>query len=128
GLRREEVAHLANIGITWYTWLEQGRDIHVSPEVLNGIAKALALNPDERRHLFLLAEQPLPSFTPPFEETISANLRMLIDAMAMPCCVIGRRWDVIAWNQLGGVLLGDLDTLPIRERNVLWRLFTYLPE
>lgn len=123
GLRREEVAQLANIGITWYTWLEQERDIHVSPEVLNGIAQALTLNQDERRYLFMLADQPLPSRVLTTEETISPGLRQFIDAIAAPCYVIGRRWDRIAWNKLAGVLF-DLDTLPRQERNILWRIFT----
>jgi transcriptional regulator with XRE-family HTH domain len=123
GLRREEVALLANVGITWYTWLEQERDIHVSSEVLNSIASALALNHDERRHLFLLADQALPPQVPPAEETISPNLRQFVDALAMPCYVIGRRWDRIAWNKLAGVVFG-LDTLPPRERNIIWRMFT----
>src|SRR5579862_9413905 len=88
GLRREEVAQLAHIGITWYTWLEQERDIRVSPEVLNSIASALLLTANERNHLFLLADQPLPSLIPPFEETISPSLRLFIDALDMPCYVI----------------------------------------
>src|SRR6266568_2176801 len=58
GLRREEVAQLANVGVSWYTLLEQGRDIHPSSEVLHSIADALQLTPDERQHLFLLAGQP----------------------------------------------------------------------
>lgn len=61
GLRREEVAQLAEIGITWYTWLEQGREIHVSAQVLERISKALLLDTEERNHLYLLANQPLPA-------------------------------------------------------------------
>src|SRR5918912_3953824 len=57
GLRREEVAQLANVGVSWYTLLEQGRDIHPSREVLQSIADALQLTPVERRHLFVLADQ-----------------------------------------------------------------------
>ncbi|GCE21460.1 helix-turn-helix domain-containing protein [Dictyobacter kobayashii] len=64
GLRREEVAQLANVGVSWYTLLEQGRDIHPSSEVLQNIADALQLTPDERQHLFLLAEQHPPSIHP----------------------------------------------------------------
>ena len=55
GLRREEVAQLAHIGTSWYIWLEQGRDVHPSPQVLEGVAQALRLTANERRHLFLLA-------------------------------------------------------------------------
>src|SRR2546425_1148978 len=61
GLRREEVADLAGVGLTWYTWLEQGRDIRVSPEVLTGVARALQLEPTERSHLFRLAGHAVPA-------------------------------------------------------------------
>src|SRR5207247_5775992 len=60
GLRREEVAQLAHMGTSWYVWLEQGRDVHPSAAVLESLAQALRLTPNERRHLFLLAGQPLP--------------------------------------------------------------------
>ena len=58
GLRREEVATLAGVGVTWYTWLEQGRDINASPQVLNAVARTLLLDPHERDHLFRLADVP----------------------------------------------------------------------
>src|ERR1700743_2503941 len=64
GLRREEVAMLAGVGTTWYTWLEQGRDVRPSVEVLSALATALRLAPHERRHLFALAERPLPPAAP----------------------------------------------------------------
>src|SRR6266700_5955185 len=70
GLRREEVAQLANIGISWYVWLEQGRDVHPSEQVLESLAQALKLTLTERRHLFLLAGQPLPPPVCPAEESI----------------------------------------------------------
>src|SRR5712692_6122788 len=60
GLRREEVAQLANMGTSWYVWLEQGRDVHPSVAVLESLAQALRLTSNERRHLFLLAGQALP--------------------------------------------------------------------
>src|SRR5579871_4384176 len=75
GLRREEVAQLANIGTSWYVWLEQGRDVHPSAQVLESLAQALRLTVNERRHLFLLAGQSFPPQTPPLEEHISPALR-----------------------------------------------------
>ena len=60
GLRREEIAHLAGIGLAWYTWLEQGRDIQVSDEILSRLADILQLNAQERSHLFVLARGSLP--------------------------------------------------------------------
>ncbi len=55
GLRREEVALLAGVGATWYTWLEQGRDVRPSVEVLSALSQALKLDPDEHQHLFWLS-------------------------------------------------------------------------
>src|ERR1700692_4396789 len=60
GLRREELAALAGVGVSWYTWLEQGRDIHPSPEVLDALARALLLQDAERATLFALARVELP--------------------------------------------------------------------
>src|SRR5690242_2043981 len=60
GLRREELAHLVGVGISWYTWLEQGRDIQVSDQVLSRLADILQLNTEERHHLFVLARDPTP--------------------------------------------------------------------
>src|SRR5215472_7722159 len=71
GLRREEIAQLANIGTSWYVWLEQGRDVHPSAQVLESLAQALRLTANERRHLFLLAGQALPPHIFPSEERVS---------------------------------------------------------
>src|SRR5579883_1488017 len=60
GLRREEVAQLASMGTSWYVWLEQGRDVHPSAQILESLAQAFRLTPDERRRLFWLAGQALP--------------------------------------------------------------------
>src|SRR5689334_10299473 len=76
GLRREEVAQLANVGVSWYTYLEQGRDIHPSSEVLHSIADALQLTPAERQHLLLLADQqPRVDAYLPDDEQVSPALR-----------------------------------------------------
>src|SRR5689334_22538889 len=88
GLRREEVAQLANIGTSWYVWLEQGRDVHPSTQVLESLAEALRLTPNERRHLFLLAGQPLPSSALPLEECVSPDLQQMLDDLnPTPACV-----------------------------------------
>src|SRR5947207_13878357 len=79
GLRREEVAQLANIGTSWYIWLEQGRDVHPSAQVLESLAQALRLTLNERRHLFLLAGQSLPPHAFPYEESTSPASRRVID-------------------------------------------------
>ncbi len=125
GLRREEVAQLANMGASWYVWLEQGRDVHPSAQVLESLAQALRLTPNERRHLFLLAGQPLPSHAIPSEERISPVLQqMLSDLDPTPAYVVGRRWDYLAWNKAAErVFAISAASLPY-ERNLVWRFFT----
>ena len=97
GLRREEVAQLAGVGATWYTWLEQGRDVRASLEVLESISRALRLTPAERTHLVLLGrgEDPPPCKSP--AERVSGTLRRLIENLGPnPAYVLGRRWDYLA--------------------------------
>jgi transcriptional regulator with XRE-family HTH domain len=122
GLRREEVALLANIGATWYTRLEQGLPINVSAEVLDGIAHALRLTSDERRHLFLLAGL---AFTraPLDEEHVSELVTRVLDGLdPLPAYVRGRRWDVLAFNRSFDALT-DFSSATGPARNLVWRLF-----
>jgi transcriptional regulator with XRE-family HTH domain len=124
GLRREEVASLAGVGTTWYTWLEQGRDVRASLEVLDAIAGALRLTPAERTHLILLGRgEPAPSHRPP-PEKVSPTLRRVIENLGPnPAFVIGRRWDYLAWNRAALELLGDFGSRPKPERNHVWLTF-----
>src|SRR5215472_13512147 len=104
GLRREEVALLANIGTTWYTRLEQGLPINVSADVLQSISRALRLTIDERRHLYLLAGMPL-AVTPDEDERVSDLTQRVLEALnPNPAYVLGRRWDVLAWNRSADAL------------------------
>ena len=99
GLRREEVAQLAGVGLSWYTWLEQGRDIKPSAQVLDALARVLRLDAGERAHLFHLArvELPLPAGDYPHEAP--PELAALVAALAPdPAYLIGPRTDVLAWN------------------------------
>jgi transcriptional regulator with XRE-family HTH domain len=122
GLRREEVALLANIGSTWYTRLEQGLPINVSADVLQAISRALRLTSDERRHLFLLAGLPL-TVTAPEEERVSELVIRVLDALdPSPAYVLGRRWDILAWNRSADAL-SDYSRATGRSRNLVWRLF-----
>jgi transcriptional regulator with XRE-family HTH domain len=124
GLRREELALLAGVGITWYTWLEQGRDITVSAPVLESLARVLQLNADERIHLFLLAREQLPAAPIPAIETVNPALQLILDSMGVyPAYAICPRWDIMAWNQAAARLYGDFSTLSGRERNLLWQIF-----
>src|SRR5215831_13698534 len=83
GLRREELALLAGVGATWYTWLEQGRDITVSVPVLESLARVLQLDADERAHLFILARQQLTADPPPLTQTIDSALQLILDTMGI---------------------------------------------
>ena len=122
GLRREEVADLAGVGLTWYTWLEQGRDIRVSPQVLSAISRALQLEPAERTHLFRLAGHPAPS-PEPVADSLSPRLRRVLDSWdPYPAHVAGRRRDILAWNRASDLLYG-WSRLPEHRRNTLWWAF-----
>jgi transcriptional regulator with XRE-family HTH domain len=123
GLRREEVAHLAGVGTTWYTWLEQGREVRASLDVLEAISRALRLTPAERTHLVLLGRGEVP---PPCksDERVSPTVKRLIENLGPnPAYVIGRRWDYLAWNRAACALLGDFDDVPRAARNHLWMHF-----
>lgn len=123
GLRREEVAQLAGVGITWYTWLEQGRDIQVSAPVLERIARALRLGAAERAHLFLLAHnRPPPLATPALAQVTPAH-RRLLESLAGPAYLATPRWDVVAWNSALAAVFGDLAAIPVERRNMLWLVF-----
>jgi transcriptional regulator with XRE-family HTH domain len=125
GLRREEVAQLANIGTSWYVWLEQGRDVHPSPSVLESLAQALRLTRNERRHLFLLAGQPLPTLSIPSEDHASQALqRVISDLDPTPAYVLGWRWDYLAWNRAAECVFSLEQPAPPHSRNSIWRLFT----
>lgn len=125
GLRREEVALLAGVSTEWYAWLEQGRDIHVSVQVLESLARVLRLDVNERNHLFFLAlRQPPPveTFTPP---TVSPNVQQFLDHLgATPACVVDARLNVVAQNGAHRAVFGTYASLPESERNLIWRLFT----
>lgn len=126
GLRREEVAQLAGISVTWYTWLEQGRDIRVSTDVLDSIARVLRLTEEERDHLFLLAHHQRPPQKPSVKETVSPTLQTFIDSLTfIPAHVIGQRWDLLAWNKAATLVFGDFETMSIKERNLVYRIFTF---
>jgi len=127
GLRREEVAQLAAVGVTWYTWLEQGRDIQVSTQVLDAVARALLLDRTERAHLFALAgaDDPLPVTEC---ATISPSVRLVMDRLdPYPAVAISSRYDILAYNRAYTWLAGDLDAVPVQDRNVMWMVFTDTP-
>src|SRR6266568_2152675 len=126
GLRREELAVVAGIGVTWYTGLEQGRAMTVSPQVLESLAKVLELNAVERNHLFLLARQQQPADPYLFTTMVSPVLQRILDSMGTsPAYIANPGFDLLAWNQaMACVYQTDFGALPLRERNILRLLFT----
>jgi transcriptional regulator with XRE-family HTH domain len=124
GLRREEVAQLAGVGTTWYTWLEQGRDVRASRSVLESLGDALRLTPAERSHVLMLGrgEELSNGETP--AETLSDTQRHLVENLgSSPAMIIGRRWDYLAWNRALALVLGDPMQLPEHRRNHIWATF-----
>ncbi len=125
GLRREEVAELANVGVSWYTLLEQGRDVHPSRTLLKNIAQALQLTPAEEQHLFYLAHHEPSSPVTVEAEQVTPALRRVVDALdPHPAFVIGRRWDALAWNQAAKLLFHFDEPCPPHSHNVIWRFFS----
>ncbi|WP_194814263.1 helix-turn-helix transcriptional regulator [Nocardia sp. XZ_19_385] len=107
GLRREEVAMRAGVGVSWYTWLEQGRDITVSGEVLDAVARALLLSAAERAHLYLLAGLNPPVATPVSGHEVSAEVLHLLDAWGQrPAVLRDRFWNILACNDTARVVFG----------------------
>lgn len=124
GLRREEVAELANIGVSWYTLLEQGQDVHPSRQVLTSLAQALRLTVTEEQHLFRLSNHGLPTKIIEEEEQITPALQRIVDALnPHPALLIGRRWDVLTWNHTADLLFHFHELCPPHSRNVVWRFF-----
>ena len=125
GLRREEVAQLAAISTTYYTFLEQGRDVHPSRQVLDALARALRLAPAERAHLYELAHGHQPPDARQPDEVLAPAVAALVDRLdPHPTYVTGRRFDVLAANRAARALWTDWSLLPPQERNMLWWMFT----
>ncbi len=125
GLRREEVAMIAGVGTTWYTWLEQGRDVKPSSETLRAIGEALRLDAAETHHLYILAGRQPPTPRPSHPERVDAALRHTLASLTIqPAYVMGRRWDVLAWNRAAEVVFGDYGALEGDARNIMHLLFT----
>lgn len=124
GLRREEVALLANISSTWYTWLEQGRGGAPSADVLDRIARAMMLTEPEREHLFVLGLGRPPERRYKRVDRVTPRLQRVLDAFDIcPAMIKTRLWDVVAWNRAAAVLLTDYGTLPREQRNILRLMF-----
>jgi transcriptional regulator with XRE-family HTH domain len=129
GLRREELAALAGVGVSWYTWLEQGRDINPSPDVLDALARALRLDAAERRTLFALARTALPladdiggGDPEGAEEGIGQLIALVNSIHPNPAFLLGPMTRILAWNPAASVVLGSPDHLSPDRRYLLWLL------
>src|SRR5262245_17089970 len=120
GLRREEVAELAGIGVDWYVRLEQGRTVSPSMTTIDALARALRLSRAEHAHLRALArDADRRAFT---IETVPEQIRRLIDGLNQPAYVTGRRWDLLVWNAAAEEVFG-FGRLAEADRNVLLCMF-----
>jgi transcriptional regulator with XRE-family HTH domain len=125
GLRREEVAQLAGVGLSWYTWLEQGRDIKPSAQVLDAVARVLRLDTAERAHLFHLARVELPLPAGDYPREAPPELADVVACLSpYPAYLLGPRADVLAWNTAAMAMLGEPTRAPDGRPNLLWWLFT----
>ncbi|AUI64379.1 helix-turn-helix transcriptional regulator [Amycolatopsis sp. BJA-103] len=120
GLRREEVAELAGVSIDYIVRLEQARGLRPSADVVEALAGALRLAPDERAYLFDLAQQ-RPRTADKLATTAAAPLaRLVADLSPLPAMLLNHRYDILAWNGEIARLLLDFDTLPPPQRNSMW--------
>jgi transcriptional regulator with XRE-family HTH domain len=121
GLRREEVAELAGIGVDWYIRLEQGRSVNPSATTIDALARALRLSKVEHLHLKALTRS---GERRAFQaESVPGHLQRMIAAMKQPAYITGRRWDLLAWNRAANDVLA-FDQLPDQDRNILVSVLT----
>jgi transcriptional regulator with XRE-family HTH domain len=128
GLRREEVAQLAGVGVTWYTWLEQGRPINASVQVLDAVARVLKLGPAERWHLYRLADVPgIPASVD--TKALPDEVPPVLDALEpTPACIYNGKYDLLACNESYAAMFPSLVAAHGHERNALWQSVTMDPD
>jgi transcriptional regulator with XRE-family HTH domain len=124
GLRREDVAALAGLSATWYTWLEQGRNVHPSEQILERLSSALGLSGAERDYLFMLAQRRPPPLIPGRLEPLRPAVQRMLDMINLPALIHTRRWDVLAWNGIWTRCFPDFGERPPGGRNLLRILLT----
>lgn len=124
GLRREEVAFLAKIGVSWYTWIEQGKPIKISRRVLENICTVLNLSRKEVEYVFSLAD-----LAPPKVHSFTDGVRlsyknMMSSLLFSPAFIIDRFFNIIYWNKCFDFIFPDINLLCEKERNLLFISFT----
>ncbi len=126
GLRREEVAFLAGVSTTWYTWLEQGRRINASADVLSALARGLRLDEAGHRHLHTLADRSAAgggAVAEALDEAPDALVRLITAMEPAPAYVLGPTWRFLAWNRAESRLYPAIEHLDGADRNLLWVIF-----
>ncbi|GAA1318577.1 helix-turn-helix transcriptional regulator [Pseudonocardia xinjiangensis] len=131
GLRREEISYLSGVSATWYTWLEQGREIRPSRQVLDALARTLRLSATEHSYILSLAGYSAPRPARPIPGTAPAGVQQLLRALSdYPAYVLAPDWALTGWTPAYTALYRDLGAVPAADRNLLWLVFTdpYLRE
>jgi hypothetical protein len=124
GLRREEVALLSGVSSTWYTWLEQGRDIHPSRQVVDALARTLRMSPAEHGYVLRLTGHGGPTPADPAQE-VPGHVQRLLDALGpSPAYAITADWSIAGWNRTYELFYPGVAAVPAAERNLLWLVFT----
>jgi transcriptional regulator with XRE-family HTH domain len=126
GLRREEVSYVSGVSVTWYTWLEQGRDIHPSRQVIDAIARTLHLDGAEHAYvLSLLGYAPVAAPAAPTVPAAPKHVQRLLDAqVGYPSYAIAPDWGIVGWNAAYAALYPGVATVDAKDRNLLWLVFT----
>ncbi len=110
GLRREEMAQLVGISTTWYTWIEQGREVNISADALDRLAANLRLTRSERAYLFEIADRRDPQGSQSENDDAPPLLSELLAEVRVPAYLMGRYWDILGWNEAAAELFtGWLD-------------------
>ncbi len=118
------MAALAGLSATWYTWLEQGRDVRASDRVLESLSRTLRLSTEERDYLFSLAQSRPAPLQPSRVEEVSPAVKRTLEALPVPALVITPRWDVVYWNQMVRKTFRDYEALGPEKRNLVRILLT----
>ncbi|MCQ4087349.1 helix-turn-helix transcriptional regulator [Saccharibacillus sp. JS10] len=123
GLRREEVAVLSGVSLTYYTWLEQGRDLNPSKDVIDSIAQALQLSSAEKSHLHQLWNPHLSETPPATQAVVDPQMQAIIDQLTYPCHITNEKSEVLAWNKAAQEAFIDFSSIPVQERYFIRLLF-----
>ena len=121
GLRREDVAVLAQVSVKWYTWLEQGRDLNFSEDVLCRVSRVLRLSHAEQTYLLALTRR-RSTHSAKVADATSDWLRRTVQFAPAPVVAMTLRWDIVAWNELTSRVFRDYGAVPLAQRNLL-RIF-----